>query len=304
MRPRDAGSLITRDPGHTLLALGVSLGLHGAALAGLLLLREGEPPKPHAVIAVALLHDADLMAPSRGKAEEEAATAKAAPEVARADSVPIAALEAPASSEPAAAPAPEASGEAARPAPPAPRRKPSPPESRDHAKAPIAETALEPIRMEEAPPRPPERTSLRGSAQSAAHRQEAVMRAAAPDRPVVPVAPVAALPATVSGGGFAGTLGKSAGALPRYAGRGLSNAPPRYPYLARRRGQEGRAVLRVEVTADGRAAAVRLHESSGYRLLDEAALEAIKQWRFTPAKRGGIPVAGSVDIPISFKLED
>lgn len=317
MLRRDARSLITREPGHALLATCISLGLHGAALAGLLLFREVEPPKPHAVIAVELVHDADVLGPLRGKAGEEAAASTAKQEPAFADREHIAdpdepadagaGDDEPASSELAATPvpkpkrvstqsvetasAPEDSAEAMRPVPPAPRRKPPPPDSRDHAKASIAETALEPARMEQAPPRPPERTSARDGAQSAAHRQEAVMRAATRDRAV------AALPASVPGGGFAGTP-------PRYAGRGLSNAPPRYPYLARRRGQEGRAVLRVQVTADGQAAAVRLHETSGYRLLDEAALAAIKAWRFTPAKRGGLSVAGSVDVPISFKLED
>lgn len=60
----------------------------------------------------------------------------------------------------------------------------------------------------------------------------------------------------------------------------------------------------MQVTADGAAAAVRLRQSSGYRLLDEAAVEAVKKWRFVPAIRAGAPVAGSVDVPVSFKLTD
>ncbi|MGF1608698.1 MAG: energy transducer TonB [Kiloniellales bacterium] len=96
----------------------------------------------------------------------------------------------------------------------------------------------------------------------------------------------------------------SAATPPRYAGQGLSNATPRYPYFARQWGQEGRVVLRVKVTAGCQAAVVRLQETSGCRLLDKAAIEAIRKWRFLPASPAGGPVAGSVDIPVSFKLTD
>lgn len=101
----------------------------------------------------------------------------------------------------------------------------------------------------------------------------------------------------------AGT-GDSPAAAPRFGGAGLSNPPPRYPYLARRRGQEGRVLLRVRVSSAGNAAAVSIRRSSGYRLLDDAAVEAVREWRFVPASRGGSPVAGAVDVPVSFKLTD
>ncbi|MCH9045123.1 MAG: energy transducer TonB [SAR324 cluster bacterium] len=110
--------------------------------------------------------------------------------------------------------------------------------------------------------------------------------------------------ATVDDGGLVGSLGDSPGAPPRYAGGDLSNAPPRYPFLSRRRGQEGRVVLRAQVTASGDPAAVRVHQSGGYRLLDAAAVAAVEAWRFVPASRDGIPVVGSVDVPVSFKLTD
>jgi len=115
---------------------------------------------------------------------------------------------------------------------------------------------------------------------------------------------IAGLPARARSNGHFGNLGDSLGTLPQYSGGGLSNVAPRYPYLARRRGQEGRVVLRVQVTADGEAAAVQLRQSSGYRLLDKAAVEAVKTWRFVPARRGGLAVAGSVEVPVSFKLRD
>ena len=90
----------------------------------------------------------------------------------------------------------------------------------------------------------------------------------------------------------------------RYSGGGLSNPPPRYPYRARQRGQEGRVILRVRVTASGKPSTVSVRQSSGYRLLDEAALAAVKRWQFTPARQSGVAVAGWLDVPFAFKLTD
>jgi protein TonB len=44
--------------------------------------------------------------------------------------------------------------------------------------------------------------------------------------------------------------------------------------------------------------------SSGHDMLDESAIEAVKKWRFIPAKRGETPVASSVIVPIIFTLRD
>jgi protein TonB len=75
-----------------------------------------------------------------------------------------------------------------------------------------------------------------------------------------------------------------------------------YPTAARRRGIEGRVLLEVAVDADGRAVAVRVAESSGHRLLDEAALRAVRDWRFTPARQDGRAVAAKVRVPVTFRL--
>ena len=83
---------------------------------------------------------------------------------------------------------------------------------------------------------------------------------------------------------------------------GLGNPPPAYPWISRRRGEEGRVVLEVAVTADGRAKEVRIKRSSGSSRLDQAALAAVKKWRFSPALSGGRAVAGRIEIPIAFRL--
>ena len=83
----------------------------------------------------------------------------------------------------------------------------------------------------------------------------------------------------------------------------LNNPKPDYPLMARQRRWEGLVLLRVYVTADGHAQQVIIQRSSGHDMLDESALEAVKEWRFVPAKRGDIPEASWVSVPIVFKLE-
>lgn len=83
----------------------------------------------------------------------------------------------------------------------------------------------------------------------------------------------------------------------------LQNPPPAYPLAARRRGLEGRVVLHVQVLENGRCGDISIKQSSGHELLDNAALQAVKEWRFIPAQRGDTAITARVDVPIHFKLE-
>lgn len=76
--------------------------------------------------------------------------------------------------------------------------------------------------------------------------------------------------------------------------------PPRYPADALRRGETGEVLLRVQVDERGLPADVEVLQSSGSRALDRAAVAAAQRWRFQPAQREGMVVAGSVEVPISF----
>jgi protein TonB len=78
---------------------------------------------------------------------------------------------------------------------------------------------------------------------------------------------------------------------------------PRYPESARRQGVEGTVLLRVRVTEQGRVEAVQLERSAGHQDLDQAALKAVRHWRFEPARWGNQPMAVWVLIPVTFKLE-
>ncbi len=80
------------------------------------------------------------------------------------------------------------------------------------------------------------------------------------------------------------------------------NPKPAYPRLARNRGWQGRVILEVEVSEQGHPVHIRIVKSSGHKVLDRAALKAMKKWTFTPAQKAGIHVASHLNIPIRFDL--
>ncbi len=82
----------------------------------------------------------------------------------------------------------------------------------------------------------------------------------------------------------------------------LHNPAPVYPPSSRRNGEEGRVLLRVRVSAAGQAEAVDVQHGSGFSRLDDAAREAVANWRFTPARRGAQAIASTVIVPITFRL--
>jgi periplasmic protein TonB len=84
----------------------------------------------------------------------------------------------------------------------------------------------------------------------------------------------------------------------------LQNPAPAYPVFSRRQGEQGRVLLAVRVSAEGRAEEVQIKQTSGHPRLDEAALAAVRQWRFVPARRGDEAVAANVVVPITFRLDN
>lgn len=95
-----------------------------------------------------------------------------------------------------------------------------------------------------------------------------------------------------------------AGAVPgpRFRPGAPGNPLPAYPEAARRWGYEGRVVVAVRVSAAGKPLAADVAESSGYRILDQAAARTIRRWRFRPAGAGGDVAV--IMVPVSFRLED
>jgi len=81
-----------------------------------------------------------------------------------------------------------------------------------------------------------------------------------------------------------------------------ANPRPEYPEMARQRGQEGKTVLLVDVNSQGAPAEIQILKSSGYLLLDKAAITTVWRWKFIPARKGGLPVPGQVVLPVEFCL--
>ena len=80
-------------------------------------------------------------------------------------------------------------------------------------------------------------------------------------------------------------------------------SPPSYPALSMRMNEQGRVVLLVELNTEGRVAKVQVRTASGYRRLDEAAVNAVKGWRCKPTLRDGVAVLATALQPFVFVLE-
>ncbi len=76
---------------------------------------------------------------------------------------------------------------------------------------------------------------------------------------------------------------------------------PVYPEYAKRNHVEGSVVIRVTLSAKGKVEETRVIESSN-RMFDAPALEAVRQFRFKPARKDGQPVRSRVVVPIQFRL--
>jgi TonB family protein len=82
------------------------------------------------------------------------------------------------------------------------------------------------------------------------------------------------------------------------------NAPPVYPEIARVRGYEGIVLVFAEILPDGRVGKIKIRKSSGYAILDQSAIKAVKPWKFEPAKKSGSPFTAWVELPIKFVLNN
>lgn len=90
---------------------------------------------------------------------------------------------------------------------------------------------------------------------------------------------------------------------PLYRGGYLDNPKPRYPTLSLELNESGTVRVRVQVSAEGRPLDVSLAQSSGYPRLDRAALEAVRQWRFVPARRGQEAIPFNFIVPVDFSIK-
>jgi len=86
--------------------------------------------------------------------------------------------------------------------------------------------------------------------------------------------------------------------------RAMSARIPEYPPRSILRGEEGRVVVRLEVDPEGRAHQIELIEGSGHFRLDRSVLRFVREERFVPAQRGGMPIASTQTFSFRFELRD
>ncbi|MCH2485780.1 MAG: energy transducer TonB, partial [Gammaproteobacteria bacterium] len=82
------------------------------------------------------------------------------------------------------------------------------------------------------------------------------------------------------------------------------NPKPHYPLLARSQGIEWRVLVNVLISVRGTVKTIGVGQSSGSRLLDKAAVQAVKKWRFHPVLHNGKAIPSSESVPIVFKLKN
>lgn len=91
---------------------------------------------------------------------------------------------------------------------------------------------------------------------------------------------------------------------PKFGVSYLNNPAPAYPRFSRRKGEEGRVLLKVLVTAKGAPEQVEVENSSGHKRLDEAAIKAVQNWRFVSARKGAEALSAYVLVPVKFSLDN
>ena len=165
----------------------------------------------------------------------------------------------------------------------------------------------EPLQPEPPKPRPhepPKAVELKKPRPPEPHAHLVVEAPAAPTDYVVPSPPapqppapaVEAPPSPPQPAGPVSLSGELSLACP-------TRTPPKYPAQSQRAGESGQVVLRVELDTDGRVDAARVNTRSGYKRLDEAALNAVKTWHCNPPLRDGQPVRAVALQPFKFNLE-
>ena len=82
----------------------------------------------------------------------------------------------------------------------------------------------------------------------------------------------------------------------------LQRTLPRYPAASVRAGEEGSSILQLHVDERGRVIEVRLARSSGFSRLDDAALQAVRKWKFAPAVKGAKAVSAWGEMELRFNL--
>ena len=170
--------------------------------------------------------------------------------------------------------------------------------------APLAKVAEAVASAPAAKPADPEPPSTPPA--SSAPATASMTAATEPSMSAAPAAAASAgtgAPARASGPVAASGPTRETGAITQTARpQGGYQVRPSYPSSALREGKQGTTMLKVHVLIDGRVGEVVVQRSAGHPDLDQAAMDAVRRWRFDPARRGSEPVAMWVLLPVEFQI--
>lgn len=184
---------------------------------------------------------------------------------------------------------------------PAPRAEPAPPAPPAPPAKPVMQPVTPSVQKKAAPQTPAQPQAQPLAIADPAPSPNAPAGSLAPSPPSPP-APAAAGPAAASAAPAAPPA-PAAVQLPSSNADYLQNPKPAYPALSKRLGEQGKAILRVLIGADGQPQKAELKQSSGFDRLDQAALTTVMKWRYVPGKRGGVAEDMWFNVPINFVLE-
>lgn len=170
---------------------------------------------------------------------------------------------------------------------------------REASQPPAAPAPAEP--QSEAKPTPPKQPKTEVVApppvvQTPVARAPVVVAAVAPTPPTPEPPSQSAAPAAPS-------FGSGPVSVANLSTNLLNGAPPTYPMGSRRKREQGTVVLELVISRDGRVTDISVHRSSGFSALDQAAIAAVRKWRWSPTIRDGqrVPITGLVRIPFVLK---
>ena len=82
-----------------------------------------------------------------------------------------------------------------------------------------------------------------------------------------------------------------------------SQARPNYPRELRKKGITGVVNLRFVVSSEGNVIDIEVIDSP-HEALSQAAVQAVKKWKFEPGLKAGVPVAVRMVMPLEFRLQE
>lgn len=167
------------------------------------------------------------------------------------------------------------------------------------APAPPAKPTPQPVQTKQVPARPAVTPSRKPAPQA-----KPLAHSMAPTSKPAPVTPEPPSAAPTSPAVTPAPLPAPVIHEPLYRGGYLNNPKPAYPPLAIEMEEAGTVRLRVQVSAQGLPVAVELEQSSGFPRLDRAALSAVRNWKFIPAKRGDEAIPYTFIVPVEFSLKN